>query len=344
MSRCRAGWPDETHEYHAGCPDAPAAAGRRNAAGRVLWFERIWPGAWPAILLAGAWIVVALFDLPALLPGAWHMAALAMLAAGIADPGGSGAACAGSHAPTRQDVDRRLEGSSSGLRHRPLMTLDDRPAGPAGTPTRWRSGRPIWPAPPRRSPGCASTGRTGRGLGPAGPAGAWRVARRGAGGRADRRRTGCARPAMAAPSRLHPAARPRPVSARTGIAGLDHAAQLHPPGAHLPETRPSTGRRSPGRRHADRQPDRRVGRVPSLTLAGGTVAIKTLDGIQLAGRRARWARAARWWSGATGRIWGAGTLAIRADQPPVDRLGRAARARRAAAAAPDHPAALDRRG
>ena len=44
---------------------------RRAQARRVLWFERIWPEMWPAFALIGAWIALALFDLPALLP-VWY--------------------------------------------------------------------------------------------------------------------------------------------------------------------------------------------------------------------------------------------------------------------------------
>ena len=102
-------------------------AGRRAAARRVLWFERLWPAAWPAVGLAGAWIALALFDVPAILPAYWHIGALALAVAGLLLLLWRGMRPL--TAPSAADVDRRLEGAS-GLRHRPLMTLTDRPATP----------------------------------------------------------------------------------------------------------------------------------------------------------------------------------------------------------------------
>ena len=98
---------------------------RRAQARRVLWFERIWPAMWPAFALIGAWIALALFDLPALLPVWWHIAALGLVVAGLA-----WLLWRGLHPlarPTDTEVDRRLE-LTSGVRHRPLVVLDDQPA------------------------------------------------------------------------------------------------------------------------------------------------------------------------------------------------------------------------
>lgn len=108
-------------------PDAPARrlAARRAAARRVLWFERVWPAIWPAVGLAGAWATLALFDVPAALPPGWHAGALALLAGAMAGLLWRGLRRVA--APTSPEVDRRLE-SATGLRHRPLMTLADRPA------------------------------------------------------------------------------------------------------------------------------------------------------------------------------------------------------------------------
>jgi uncharacterized protein (TIGR02302 family) len=100
-------------------------AGRRRAARRVLWFERIWPAIWPAIGVAGAWVAAALFDMPAYLPGAWHIGALIAVAAVIGFLLWRGLRRL--RPPSAADVDRRLEGST-GLKHRPLMTLTDSPA------------------------------------------------------------------------------------------------------------------------------------------------------------------------------------------------------------------------
>lgn len=100
-------------------------AGRRSAARRVLWFERLWPAVWPALGLAGAWIALALFEVPAALPGTWHIAALVALVVGVIALSWRGVRRV--RAPRAAEVDRRLE-RSTGLRHRPLMTLTDRPA------------------------------------------------------------------------------------------------------------------------------------------------------------------------------------------------------------------------
>ncbi|MEJ1975728.1 MAG: DUF4175 family protein [Acetobacteraceae bacterium] len=100
-------------------------ARQRSAARRVLWFERVWPAISPALGLIGLWVVLALLDLPALLPPLWHLGALVVLVAAI-----GGLLWRGLHglsAPTAEAVDRRLE-QASGLRHRPLVTLDDQPA------------------------------------------------------------------------------------------------------------------------------------------------------------------------------------------------------------------------
>ncbi len=98
---------------------------RRSAARRVLWIERLWPALWPAAGLIGAWIALALFDVPSLLPPAWHIGALVLFAAGLVWLVWRGLRRL--TAPTAAEIDRRLE-RASGLRHRPLATLDDRPA------------------------------------------------------------------------------------------------------------------------------------------------------------------------------------------------------------------------
>ncbi len=100
-------------------------ATRRAEARRVLWFERIWPALWPAFALIGAWLAISLFDLPAMLPQWWHIAALALLVAAIGFVLWRGLRPLVS--PTDAEVDRRLE-LASGVRHRPLVVLDDRPA------------------------------------------------------------------------------------------------------------------------------------------------------------------------------------------------------------------------
>ena len=100
-------------------------ASSRARSRQVLWLERIWPALWPALTLVGAWLVAALFDLPALLPPAWHLGVEALVAAGVLV-----LLWRGLHPlsrPTDAEVDRRIE-SATGLRHRPLVVIADRPS------------------------------------------------------------------------------------------------------------------------------------------------------------------------------------------------------------------------
>jgi uncharacterized protein (TIGR02302 family) len=104
--------------------------GRRLAVQRALaWaailFERLWPALWPPLGVAGVFACLALLNLPRLLPplgqagllGAFALGSAALLARGLLRL----------RAPGRAEVDRRLE-RASGLRHRPLAALSDRPA------------------------------------------------------------------------------------------------------------------------------------------------------------------------------------------------------------------------
>jgi uncharacterized protein (TIGR02302 family) len=100
--------------------------GRRLAARAVILFERLWPVLWPPLGVAGAFACAALLDLPRVIPPWLHLAALAvflvveltLLVRGIARV----------RAPDNAAADRRLE-LVSGLAHRPLAALTDRPAG-----------------------------------------------------------------------------------------------------------------------------------------------------------------------------------------------------------------------
>ncbi len=100
-------------------------AGRRAQARRILWIERVWPALWPAIAIVGAWVAVALFDVPSLLPTWWHLIVLAALATAIG--GATWHGLRRVQRPTDAEVDRRLE-LASGVKHRPLVVLEDRPA------------------------------------------------------------------------------------------------------------------------------------------------------------------------------------------------------------------------
>src|SRR6516225_1735374 len=105
-------------------PDAPFSTRLRLARAALLW-ERVWPACWPALAVLGTFLVLALFDLLPLLPGVLHAALLLGFGAGFV------IALA---AITRRIVlpdsivaRRRIE-QASGLAHRPLQALADRPS------------------------------------------------------------------------------------------------------------------------------------------------------------------------------------------------------------------------
>lgn len=89
----------------------------------ALFWERFWPAAWPLIGIAGLFLSLALFDLLPNLPFWLHTAVLAVTAAA--------ALWAIWHFikvfrfPGEKETRRRLE-QDSGLKHRPLTSLDDR--------------------------------------------------------------------------------------------------------------------------------------------------------------------------------------------------------------------------
>jgi uncharacterized protein (TIGR02302 family) len=116
-------------------------AGRRALARFAILFERIWPAVWPSIGVAGLFICIALLDLPRMLPPWGHIALLAvtgLLVVGLLIRGLYGIA-----APDDKAADRRLE-LASGLLHRPLAVLTDRPArGSKGPDT---AGVALWQA------------------------------------------------------------------------------------------------------------------------------------------------------------------------------------------------------
>lgn len=108
---------------------ADAALRRKRAAARlVLWFERSWPAIWPALGVLGVYACAALLDVPGVLPP-WPrvllLAAVLLLASWLL--------WRGLHRvrmPSEAEADRRLE-RASGLRHRPLAALADRPTAPS---------------------------------------------------------------------------------------------------------------------------------------------------------------------------------------------------------------------
>jgi uncharacterized protein (TIGR02302 family) len=113
---------------------------RRFQARAALLFERVWPAIWPALGVLGLFLCLALLDALPMLPPLAHavlltaaaVAVVALLVRGVRRIA----------APTEAEADRRLE-RASGLRHRPLAALQDKPAmpGPAspGTEALWRA-------------------------------------------------------------------------------------------------------------------------------------------------------------------------------------------------------------
>jgi uncharacterized protein (TIGR02302 family) len=100
-------------------------SGRRTLARVALLFERIWPALWPPLGVAGVFVCAALLDLPRLLPPWWHIGLLAvtgLLIVGLLIRGLWDFAT-----PDEKAADRRLE-VASGLAHRPLAVLTDRPS------------------------------------------------------------------------------------------------------------------------------------------------------------------------------------------------------------------------
>ena len=100
-------------------------ATRRWLARAAILFERIWPALWPALAVPGLFLLAALLDLPPLLPYWAHVALLAVTGAAFAALLVHGLRHV--RTPDRGAVDRRLE-RASGLSHRPLSVLTDRPA------------------------------------------------------------------------------------------------------------------------------------------------------------------------------------------------------------------------
>jgi uncharacterized protein (TIGR02302 family) len=113
-------------------PTPPAAVVRRPGPGFIhalawlsLMWERTWPALWPVTAGVLGFVVAALFDLPSSLPGWVHLLILLGFAGGIG--WGLYRAVRGLRLPMPGATSRRLE-RDSGLAHRPLATLGDRPA------------------------------------------------------------------------------------------------------------------------------------------------------------------------------------------------------------------------
>ena len=62
--------------------DPVSALGRRRRLARLaLWWEAVWPRAWPVLAVVGVFLILALLDLPRQLPGILHILLLLGFAA-----------------------------------------------------------------------------------------------------------------------------------------------------------------------------------------------------------------------------------------------------------------------
>jgi uncharacterized protein (TIGR02302 family) len=100
-------------------------AGRRLLARAAILFEELWPALWPPLAVIGVFLCAALLNLPPLLPEWLHIALLAAVA--VATVVLLLVGLRGLRLPDDRAADRRLE-TRSGLIHRPLSVLTDRPA------------------------------------------------------------------------------------------------------------------------------------------------------------------------------------------------------------------------
>src|SRR5437660_4004529 len=130
---------------------------RLKLARAALLWERVWPAAWPALCVLGGFAVLALFDLLSWLPGFGHAGVLAGF--GIAF---IAAVVWGVRRRTDAAVwtdpiaaRRRIE-LASGLAHRPLQALADRPSAPLD-----RDAAGLWAAHRRRMEEAARRLRVG---------------------------------------------------------------------------------------------------------------------------------------------------------------------------------------
>ncbi|MBV8334909.1 MAG: DUF4175 family protein, partial [Alphaproteobacteria bacterium] len=132
--------------------DTPFAMRLRLARAALVW-ERVWPACWPALAVLGSFFVLSLFDLLPLLPGLLHAAVL--LGFGVAFLAAVGVASRSLILPDRSAARRRIE-RASGLAHRPLQALADRPSDSLDP-----QGARLWQAHRRRMEAAASRLRIG---------------------------------------------------------------------------------------------------------------------------------------------------------------------------------------
>jgi uncharacterized protein (TIGR02302 family) len=110
-------------------PPLRRLAARRLQARAAILFEALWPALWPPLAVIGIFVCLALLNLLPLLPSWLQLGLLALgliVVIGLLVQGVSGIRLPNDHA-----ADRRLE-TRSGLIHRPLSVLTDKPAAEDG--------------------------------------------------------------------------------------------------------------------------------------------------------------------------------------------------------------------
>jgi uncharacterized protein (TIGR02302 family) len=137
-------------------PNGRRLVARLRLARAALVWERMWPAAWPALCILGILTVAALFDVLPRLPGAAHAGILALFAIAFAGAVAWGARAAGVHRWPDPIMARRRIEAASGLAHRPLEALADRPSGPLDGPA-----SVLWAAHQRRMAGAVRRLRVG---------------------------------------------------------------------------------------------------------------------------------------------------------------------------------------
>jgi uncharacterized protein (TIGR02302 family) len=118
-------------------PHLRRLAGRRFLARTAILFEALWPALWLPLIVVGGFLALALLDLLPLLPGWLHLGFLALVVLVVAGLLVHGVWRV--RLPDDRAADRRLE-TQSGLVHRPLSVLTDRPA------TEDATGIAVWQA------------------------------------------------------------------------------------------------------------------------------------------------------------------------------------------------------
>jgi len=126
---------------------------RLRVARLALLWERLWPRCWPALAALGTFLVLALFDVLPDLSGVSHAAILVGFAGAFAF--GLVVALGRAVIPDTFSARRRIE-HASGLQHRPLQALADRPSGLLDT-----ASTALWEAHRRRMEAAARGLRIG---------------------------------------------------------------------------------------------------------------------------------------------------------------------------------------